>query len=120
MVRSMEAAHRLLQSDEKHAFDLTREDKDSAVKYGDSRFGQGCLLARRLVEEGARFVEVTTRISVPFLNWDTHENGHSAATRMKKEIDQPIAQLILDLEARGLLDRTLVILASEFEPGYDD
>jgi hypothetical protein len=113
MIRSMEAAHRLLQSDEKHAFDLTREDKDSALKYGDSRFGQGCLLARRLVEKGARFVEVTTEY-VPFLNWDTHENGHTTATRMKKEIDQPIAQLILDLEARGLLDRTLVILASEF------
>ena len=58
-------------------------------------------------------MEVTTEY-VPFLNWDTHENGHTTATRMKKEIDQPIAQLILDLEARGLLDRTLVILASEF------
>ena len=113
MIRSMEAAHRLLQSDEKHAFDLTREPKDSASKYGDSRFGQCCLLARRLVEQGSRFVEVTTEY-VPFLNWDTHENGHTTATRMKKEIDQPVAQLILDLEARGMLDRTLVILASEF------
>src|ERR1700758_3484146 len=48
------------------------------------------------------------------LHWDTHENGHSTYARLKQEIDRPIAQLILDLEARGLLERTLVILASEF------
>ena len=113
MIRSMESAHRLLQSKEKNAFDLTLESKDSYAKYGDTRFGRGCLLARRLVEEGARFIEVTTEY-VPFLNWDTHENGNITAARMKKEIDQPVAQLIRDLEARGLLDRTLVILASEF------
>ena len=113
MIRSMESAHRLLQSKEKNAFDLTLEPKDSYAKYGDTRFGRGCLLARRLVEEGARFIEVTTEY-VPFLNWDTHENGNTTAARMKKEIDQPVAQLIRDLEAKGLLDRTLVILASEF------
>ena len=113
MLRSMESAHRLLQSKEKDAFDLTREPKDSYEKYGDTRFGRGCLLARRLVEEGARFIEVTTEY-VPFLHWDTHENGHTTAARMKKEIDQPIAQLIRDLETKGILDRTLVILASEF------
>jgi uncharacterized protein (DUF1501 family) len=65
------------------------------------------------VEAGARFIEVTTEY-VPFLNWDTHANGHTTLQRMKQEIDAPIAQLVLDLEARGLLDRTLVILASEF------
>lgn len=113
MIRSMESAHRLLQSKEKEAFDLTLEPTDSYTKYGDTRFGRGCLLARRLVEEGARFIEVTTEY-VPFLHWDTHENGHTTAARMKKEIDQPVAQLIRDLETKGLLDRTLVILASEF------
>ena len=113
MLRSMESAHRLLQSKEKNAFDLTLEPKDSYAKYGDTRFGRGCLLARRLAEEGSRFIEVTTEY-VPFLHWDHHENGHSTQARMKKEVDQPIAQLILDLEERGLLDRTLVILASEF------
>ena len=51
---------------------------------------------------------------VPFLNWDTHANGHTTLAKMKQEIDRPIAQLILDLEERGLLDRTLVVLASEF------
>src|SRR5262249_55089261 len=50
----------------------------------------------------------------PFLQCVTHENGHSTYERMKKEIDRPIAQLVLDLEARGLLERTLVIVASEF------
>ncbi|MDA7756577.1 DUF1501 domain-containing protein [Opitutales bacterium] len=113
MLRSMESAHRLLQSKEKNAFDLTLEPKDSYAKYGDSRFGRGCLLARRLAEEGSRFIEVTTEY-VPFLHWDHHENGHTTQARMKKEVDKPIAQLILDLEERGLLDRTLVILASEF------
>jgi hypothetical protein len=113
MLRSMDAAHRLLQSKEKHAFDLTQEPKESFERYDTGRFGRGCLLARRLVEEGARFVEVTTEY-IPFIHWDTHENGHSTVARVKQEIDRPIAQLILDLEARGLLDRTLVVIASEF------
>ncbi len=113
MLKSMDAAHRLLQSKEKNAFDLTLEPKESFAKYDTGRFGQGCLLARRLVEEGARFVEVTTEY-VPFLHWDTHEKGHTTLQRMKKEIDAPITQLILDLEERGILDRTLVIIASEF------
>src|SRR6185369_7834990 len=60
-----------------------------------------------------RFIEVTTEY-VPFLHWDTHENGHTTVKRLKNEIDRPIAQLILDLEKRGLLDRTLVVIASEF------
>jgi hypothetical protein len=113
MVRSLESAHRLLQSDEKKAFDLTLEPKESYEAYDTGRFGRGCLLARRLVEEGARFIEVTTEY-VPFLHWDTHENGHTTVARMKKEIDRPIAQLIRDLDKSGRLDRTLVIVASEF------
>ena len=91
MLRSMEAAYRLLQSKEKHAFDLTREPKESYDRYNTGRFGRGCLLARRLVEEGARFVEVTTEY-IPFIHWDTHENGHSTVARLKTEIDRPISQ----------------------------
>ncbi len=60
-----------------------------------------------------RFVEVTTEY-VPFLYWDTHDNGHTRIAELKRQIDAPIAQLILDLEQRGLLDRTLIVLASEF------
>lgn len=113
MLRALENADRLLRSPERKAFDLAQEPKESYERYNTGRFGLGCLLARRLVEAGARFIEVTTEY-VPFLHWDTHENGHTTVERLKKEIDRPIAQLILDLEQRGLLNRTLVIVASEF------
>lgn len=113
MLRSLDNAQRLLGSKERDAFDLTKEKKEVFDEYNTSQFGQGCLLARRLVENGARFVEVTTEY-VPFFNWDTHENGHTTAEKMKKDIDRPIARLIKDLEERGMLDRTLVIIASEF------
>jgi hypothetical protein len=113
MLRAMDNAHRLLQSKDKAAFDLTEENKSVLDAYGDTRFGRGCLLARRLAEAGARFIEVTTEY-VPFVHWDTHESGHDTVARLKKEIDRPIAQLIRDLEQRDMLDRTLVIIASEF------
>ena len=113
VLRAMDNAHRLLSSPQRRAFDLSDEPRDSFAAYDTGRFGRGCLLARRLVESGARFIEVTTEY-VPFLHWDTHENGHSTVARMKKEIDRPITQLIRDLEVRGLLDRTLVVIASEF------
>jgi Protein of unknown function (DUF1501) len=113
MLRSMENAHRLLSSKERAAFDVTLEPKEVRDAYGSGRFGQGCLLARRLVENGARFVEVTTEY-IPFIHWDTHADGHNTVARLHGEIDAPIAQLVRDLEARGLLDRTLIVVASEF------
>jgi hypothetical protein len=113
MLRSLDNAHRLLSSKERAAFDLSTEPKESYAKYNTGRFGQGCLLARRLVENGARFVEVTTEY-VPFLHWDTHKDGHETVAGMHKIMDAPIAQLVRDLEARGLLNRTLVVIASEF------
>lgn len=137
LLRSMDNAHRLLSSPAAKAFDLALEPLGNARKYYPAyepgmqfdaprdrfgskyeegmigRFGLGCLLARRLCESGARFIEVTTEY-IPFLNWDTHENGHSRVTSMKQMIDAPIAQLVRDLEERGLLDRTLIVLASEF------
>jgi len=113
LVRSVEAADRLLTSPSAKAFDLSLEPRAVYDTYNTGRFGQGCLLARRLVEAGARYVEVTTEY-IPFRYWDSHENGHERAKTMKEQIDAPVAQLVLDLEARGLLDRTLVVLASEF------
>lgn len=113
MLNSLENAYRLLNSKDRSAFDIKQEPEESYAKYDTGRFGRGCLLARRLVEAGSRFVEVTTEY-VPFLHWDTHNSGHETVARLHKEIDQPITQLILDLEARGLLERTLVIIASEF------
>jgi hypothetical protein len=137
LLRSMDNAHRLLSSPAAKAFDLSLEPLDRVRKYFPAyepgmrfdaprdrfgakyeegmvgRFGLGCLLARRLCEVGARFIEVTTEY-IPFLNWDTHENGHARLVGMKRMIDAPIAQLVRDLEERGLLDRTLIVLASEF------
>jgi len=113
LVRSVDNAYRLLSSKDKDAFDITLEPKASREIYDTGRFGRGCLLARRLVESGARFVEVTTEY-VPFLHWDTHANGHETTARLHGEIDRPIAQLVLDLERKGLLDRTLIVIASEF------
>jgi hypothetical protein len=137
LLRSMDNAHRLLSSPAAKAFDLSLEPVESLAKYTNGltdisnisaaptnrdglyekntigRFGLGCLLARRLAEVGARYIEVTTEY-IPFLNWDTHEQGHEKLVNMKRAIDAPIAQLVLDLEARGMLDRTLIVLASEF------
>jgi hypothetical protein len=113
LLRSLDNAYRLLSSPAAKAFDLSLEPKEACVKYNTGRFGLGCLLARRLTEAGARFIEVTTEY-IPFLGWDTHDNGHTRAIEMKRQIDAPIAQLVLDLEERGLLDRTLIVLASEF------
>src|SRR2546423_13085435 len=95
------------------AFHLSLEPKANYDKYNTGKFGLGCLLARRLTEAGARFIEVTTEY-IPFQFWDTHENGHTRMADLKKYIDAPIAQLVLDLEAKGLLDRTLIVIASEF------
>ncbi len=113
LLRSLENADRLLNSPAAQAFDLSREPKASYDIYNTGRFGQGCLLARRLIEQGARYVEVTTEY-VPFLHWDTHDNGHTRMAALKKQIDAPIAQLVLDLEKSGMLDRTLIVLATEF------
>jgi len=111
--RSMEQAYILLNSPESKAFNLSTEPKEIYDIYNTGRFGLGCLLARRLTEKGARFISVTTEYE-PFFGWDTHENGHTRLEGMKRMIDGPIAQLIKDLDKTGHLDRTLVILASEF------
>ena len=113
MRQAIDNAHRLLGSEKRKAFDISLEPKESYDKYNTGRFGRGCLLARRLVEAGTRYVEVTTEY-VPFVHWDTHEKGHETAKRLKEEIDRPIATLVKDLEERKMLDRTLVIVASEF------
>lgn len=113
MRRSMEQAYRLLKSPEAAAFDLSKESKESYATYNTGKFGLGCLMAKRLTQQGARFISVTTEYE-PFMQWDTHENGHTRMVDMKRQIDAPIAQLVKDLEASGHLDRTLIILASEF------
>ena len=113
LMRSMEQSYRLLNSPEASVFDLAEEPKEVYDTYNTGRFGLGCLLAKRLTTNGARFISVSTEYE-PFLGWDTHENGHLRLVKMKELIDQPIAQLIRDLDQSGHLDRTLIILASEF------
>ncbi len=88
------------------------EELDSSYYYGN-RFGHGCLLARRLVEAGARYVQVEYQYG-PFKGFDMHENGRRRMTEMKKQVDGPIAQLIRDLHERGMLERTLVCITTEF------
>ncbi len=112
-LKALDGAHRFMNSPAAKAFDLALESKESYQAYNTGRFGLGCLLARRLVEAGARFIEVTTEY-VPFMGWDTHENGHSRAVDMMKLIDAPIARLVKDLHDRKLLSRTLIVVASEF------
>lgn len=113
LMRSMEQSYRLLNSPEAKVFDLSQEPKEVYDTYNTGRFGLGCLLAKRLAMNGGRFISVSTEYE-PFLGWDTHENGHTRAEKMKALIDRPVAQLIKDLDESGNLDRTLIILASEF------
>jgi hypothetical protein len=113
LMRSMESSYRLLNSPEAKVFDLTQEPKEVYDTYNTGRFGLGCLLAKRLAMNGGRFISVSTEYE-PFLGWDTHENGHMRTAKMKELIDTPIARLIKDLDESGHLDRTLIILASEF------
>ena len=113
--RAIEDARAMMDSPAKRAFAFMAEEKPELIKAYDvgHRFGLGCLLARRLVEAGARFVEVEYQYA-PFKGFDTHENGCTRLADMKQQIDRPIAQLVRDLHERGMLDRTLVVVATEF------
>ncbi|HAP06267.1 MAG TPA: DUF1501 domain-containing protein [Planctomycetaceae bacterium] len=102
-------------------FDLQQESADLRTAYG-SEFGQRCLLARRLVQSGVRFVEVAFNLN--FINgtgWDTHNDGQLNQHVLIQELDKALAALIDDLEARQLLDSTLVVVATEFgrPPEFD-
>jgi hypothetical protein len=98
----------LMQSKEAKAFDLSLEPQASRSAYGDGAFADGCLLARRLVEVGVPFVEVTLG------GWDTHQDNWTRVKRLSQQIDTPMAALVADLKQRGLLDSTLVVWMGEF------
>jgi hypothetical protein len=98
----------LMKSKEAKAFDLTLEPAASREPYGSSLFGRGCLLARRLIEVGVPFAEVT----LP--GWDTHQDNFNRVKALSREMDAPIATLLGDLKQRGLLDSTLVVWMGEF------
>jgi hypothetical protein len=99
---------RMVLSPRTGAFRLDREPDKVRDLYGRSAFGQGCLMARRLVEAGVTFVEVQSN------GWDTHEKELPALKKLIPPVDQGTAALLTDLKARGLLDRTLVIWMGEF------
>lgn len=101
-------AVKMMKSEELKAFDIDAEPAALREKYGTDRFGQGCLLARRLVEHGVRFVEVS------FGSWDTHNANFTRVPDLCEELDAAMSTLLQDLEARGLLNDTLVVLATEF------
>ena len=101
-------AVKLMNSDDLNAFDITQESESVSGLYGSTNFGQGCLLARRLVENGVRYVEVTRG------GWDTHDNNFERVSANCADIDQALSGLLIDLERRGLLSETLVVLTSEF------
>jgi hypothetical protein len=101
-------AVRLMDSKDLASFDITQEPEDVRAAYGSNRFGQGCLLARRLVERGVRFVEVVSG------GWDTHSDNFDQMDTLCPPVDRALAALLADLEARGLLDETLVVLTTEF------
>jgi len=102
-------------------FDLSKEPQWLRDAYGPSSFGQGCLLARRLVEKGVTFVEVFSSGTINDQGWDTHKRGFKENPILAQETDAGYATLLRDLTARGLLDNTLVVWMGEFgrTPKFD-
>ncbi len=102
-------------------FQIDKEPADLRNQYG-GEFGQRCLLSRRLVERGVRFIEVSHNLN--FLNgtgWDTHNEGIINQHELIRELDSAVAALITDLEAKKLLDKTLIVITTEFgrPPEFD-
>ena len=121
MDANFESAYRLMTSAKaRDAFDLTKEPEKVRERYGLTRFGQSCLLARRLVEAGVRFVTINTFITVfDEITWDIHGSKPFTSIAGMRDIvapmyDQGYSALIEDLSQRGLLDRTMVCNLAEF------
>jgi hypothetical protein len=101
-------AVRLMGSTDLEAFDISKEPEEMQERYGDSRVGLGALLARRLVEAGVRFVEIE------FGSWDMHDDVAGNMEERGSQLDQALGSLIRDLDSRGLLSETLIVLTTEF------
>ena len=101
-------AVRLMDSPDLEAFNIHKEDAKTKERYGTEPFGQGCLLARRLVERDVRTVEVS------FGGWDTHQNNFTSLPELCHTMDQAVAALLHDLERIGKLNDTIVVLTTEF------
>jgi hypothetical protein len=101
-------AVKLMSSKDLEAFDLTKETEATRELYGDNNFGQGCLLARRLIDTGVRFVEVQLG------GWDMHNDVFGGMATRGATLDQGLAALLTDLERTGKINDTMVVVASEF------
>ena len=108
-IESAEIAFRM-QAEAPDVFDVRKESEATRERYGDGNFARGCLLARRLVERGVRMVQVYFGDGQP---WDNHDDIQ-IHRKLARQSDQPIAALLQDLKASGLLDETLVIIGGEF------
>jgi uncharacterized protein (DUF1501 family) len=120
-IAAAEQAFRLAGPKFMNVFDLASEPDSLRNEYG-SEFGQRLLLSRRLVQSGVRFIEVSSNLN--FVNgtgWDTHNDGQLKQHGLIQELDQGMAALIVDLEKHNLLDKTLIVVATEFgrPPEFD-
>lgn len=106
-----QSAIRMLNSDAREAFDLDRETDEVRRRYGRGVFGQGCLLARRLIEQGVPVVEVALGDG---LGWDTHTDNFTRVEDLCRQLDAGWSSLMNDLRDRGLLQKTTILWAGEF------
>ncbi|WP_372725054.1 DUF1501 domain-containing protein [Novipirellula sp.] len=107
-VTATDAALRMMSSEQLSAFDVSEESQTTLAAFGDTPFGRGCLAASRLIEAGARCVEVTLG------GWDSHINNHSLQSAACETLDPAIASLLVRLRDRDLLENTLVVCGGEF------
>ena len=112
-IKAMETAFEM-QKQAVNTFDISREPQHVREMYGDSRFARSCLLARRLIEDGVRFVTVYYTNDSNNQPWDTHSDHNEGHRKLCADADKATAALIADLKTRGLLDDTLVIWGGEF------
>ena len=109
-IQSFELAYRM-QMEAADAFDITREPAHIRAMYGEGVHARQPLIARRLVERGARFVQLWHGAGQP---WDNHDNIAGAHSKLARDLDQPVAALLADLKQRGMLESTLIIFGGEF------
>lgn len=109
-----QSAVQLMSSKDAKAFNLSQEPEKLREEYGRSVFGQGCLLARRLIEHGVAFVEVSLGTSSGGVGWDTHLDNFNAVQRLSADLDSGWATLMRDLKDRGLLESTTILWMGEF------
>ena len=100
---------KFMSGDMAEPFDIQREPGNLRTQYGNHPFGQGVLLARRLVERGVRYVEVSSS-----QNWDSMHGGTNSLSRLANELDGTVSALMIDLRDRGMLDSTMVVVTTEF------